>query len=110
MHHSEKDKSRAEKWFREGLSLRREGEFRRAIEAFDRAIEADRDFAEAYFEKGVCHYSLKTIKTPVTTWMPPPCSAAPGPRCGAGSKHPGSSMNANDPAGSAVFRSPVMKP
>ena len=62
MHHSEKDKSRAEKWFREGLSLRREGEFRRAIEAFDRAIEADRDFAEAYFEKGVCHYSLKNHK------------------------------------------------
>jgi tetratricopeptide (TPR) repeat protein len=45
-------------WHRKGLQLKQKGQYRKAIQAFNRAIDNKIKFAEAYFERGVCFYKL----------------------------------------------------
>ena len=45
-------------WYRQGLQLKQKGQYRKAIQAFNRAIDNKIKFAEAYFERGVCFYKL----------------------------------------------------
>jgi tetratricopeptide (TPR) repeat protein len=41
-----------------GRQLTRLGDYPNAIEAFDLAIDQNREFAEAYFRRGACYYML----------------------------------------------------
>jgi tetratricopeptide (TPR) repeat protein len=49
---SEKD------WYHKGLQLKQKGDYQKAIQAFNQAIDNQIRFAEAYFERGVCFYKL----------------------------------------------------
>ena len=49
----------ADEWYQEGQRLRTSGRHAEAISAFSRAIERNRLFADAYFSRGVCHYTLR---------------------------------------------------
>jgi tetratricopeptide (TPR) repeat protein len=49
----------ANEWYRDGERLRTSGRHAEAISAFSRAIEGNRLFAEAYFGRSACHYSLR---------------------------------------------------
>lgn len=42
----------------EGRRLTRLGDYPNALQAFDLAIDQNREFAEAYFRRGACYYML----------------------------------------------------
>ena len=42
----------------EGRRLTRLGDYSNALQAFDRAIDQNRELAEAYFVRGACYYML----------------------------------------------------
>ena len=42
----------------EGRRLAHIGDYSNALQAFDRAIDQNRELAEAYFIRGACHYML----------------------------------------------------
>ncbi len=42
----------------EGRRLTRLGDYSNALQAFDLAIDQNREFAEAYFRRGACYYML----------------------------------------------------
>ncbi|MBF0119129.1 MAG: tetratricopeptide repeat protein [Desulfobacterales bacterium] len=52
-----KNKS-ASDWYEKGHSLTLSGEYNKAIECYDKAIEIDNNFAEAYFGKGICYHQI----------------------------------------------------
>ena len=45
-------------WYQKGLQLKQKGDYQKAIQAFNQAIDNQIRFAEAYFERGVCFYKL----------------------------------------------------
>ncbi|MGD8990916.1 MAG: tetratricopeptide repeat protein [Desulfobacterales bacterium] len=45
-------------WHHMGLQLMQKGQYRKAIQVFDQAIDHKIKLAEAYFERGVCFYKL----------------------------------------------------
>ena len=45
-------------WYEKGRRLTRDGRHREAIEALNLAIDQNPHFAEAYFTRGACYYSL----------------------------------------------------
>jgi tetratricopeptide (TPR) repeat protein len=49
-------------WYEEGRRLTRNGSHREAIEAFDLAIDQNPLYAEAYFVRGACHYTLGSYR------------------------------------------------
>jgi len=49
------------KAFNDGIGLVNNNDYQNAIEHFDDAIAADSEFAEAYYLRGVCRYSLKAM-------------------------------------------------
>ncbi len=48
----------ARDWYDRGYHLSMAGNHAEAIEAYNRAIELDVDFARAYFGRAACHYVL----------------------------------------------------
>ena len=48
----------AKDWFEKGRQLARDGRHQEAIEAFDQAVAKEPAYAEAYFVRGSCYYSL----------------------------------------------------
>jgi len=54
-----------EKWFKEGVSLTKEGEYTAAIEKYERAIALNPLYPEAYNNIGVCYVRLKMLETPI---------------------------------------------
>jgi len=53
--------NQAIKAFNEGVKAFNARQFNEAIPAFDEAISADAEFAEAYYARGACKYSLKSL-------------------------------------------------
>ncbi len=49
-------------WYEEGRRLTRNGSHREAIEALDLAIDRNPLYAEAYFVRGACHYTLGSYR------------------------------------------------
>jgi tetratricopeptide (TPR) repeat protein len=45
-------------WHEEGRRLTRAGHHRKAIQAFNLAIDQKIKFGESYFKRGLCHYRL----------------------------------------------------
>jgi tetratricopeptide (TPR) repeat protein len=45
-------------WHQKGLQLKQKGQYQKAIQAFNQAIDHKIKLAEAYFERGVCFYKL----------------------------------------------------
>ena len=54
----QKPGNKARDWFVEGCELKATGKLSEAVIAFTAAIEREAGFAQAYFERGVCHYIL----------------------------------------------------
>ncbi len=52
------EKNEARRWYRRAQRLMQSGEYRQALEAWCRAIDADREYAAAYFFRGACQYML----------------------------------------------------
>ena len=52
------EQSDAIELYQEGRRLTREGCHKEAIEAFSLAIQKKYDYAEAYFARGACHYTI----------------------------------------------------
>ena len=50
--------SSAREWYQKGCDLKSAGRLAEAVAAFTTAIERDTGFAEAYFNRGACHYLL----------------------------------------------------
>ena len=51
-------KNTAQRLFKQGCELKLIGKLPEAIVTFTAAIKCDAGFAEAYFERGACHYLL----------------------------------------------------
>ncbi len=51
-------KSDARQWYRRARRLMQAGKYREALEACSLAIDADREYAAAYFCRGACQYML----------------------------------------------------
>ena len=49
----------AEEWKEKGISLAMSGEYEKAIECFDKAIELNPNYADAYYDRGLTYYQLK---------------------------------------------------
>ena len=49
-------------WYEKGRRLTRNGSHREAIEALDLAIDQNPLYAEAYFVRGACHYTLGSYR------------------------------------------------
>ena len=45
-------------WYQKGLQLKQQGHHRKAMQAFDQAINNKIKFSKAYFERGICFYKL----------------------------------------------------
>ncbi len=45
-------------WFQEGKKLHEQGHYPEAIGYFEKAVQAQKDFADAYFAMGVAHYKM----------------------------------------------------
>jgi len=45
-------------WFREGKKLHDQGHYPEAISYFEKAVRADKDYADAYFSMGVTYYKM----------------------------------------------------
>ncbi|MEM7183621.1 MAG: tetratricopeptide repeat protein [Spirochaetota bacterium] len=45
----------------QGISLLQEGNFKEALERFDKAVAMDNNFALAYYNQGVCYQALKDL-------------------------------------------------
>ena len=51
-----------EDWYEKGRRLTQDGRHREAIEALDMAIDQNPLYAEAYFVRGACHYTLGSYR------------------------------------------------
>jgi len=58
-------KETARGWYGRARQLMLAKEYGRAIEAYSKAIEQDREFGAAYFCRGACQYMLGRYKTAV---------------------------------------------
>ena len=45
-------------WYNKGVDLHRSGDYKKAIQCFDRALEKDPEDADAWYNKGVALYDL----------------------------------------------------
>jgi tetratricopeptide (TPR) repeat protein len=45
-------------WHQKGLQLKHKGQYQKAIQAFDQAIDHKIKLAEAYYERALCFYKL----------------------------------------------------
>jgi tetratricopeptide (TPR) repeat protein len=45
-------------WHQKGLQLKQKGQYQKAIQAFDQAIDHKIKLAEAYYERALCFYKL----------------------------------------------------
>jgi tetratricopeptide (TPR) repeat protein len=52
----------ADEWYHDGERLRSSGRYAEAISAFSHAIKRNRLFADAYFSRGACHYTLRQFQ------------------------------------------------
>ena len=51
--------------FQKGIALHRQQEYKAAIHDYSKAIKADKEFTEAYYNRGTCYLGLKDYKAAI---------------------------------------------